>query len=341
MVTIYDIAKKANVSPMTVSRVINNSAKTTETTRKKVESAIQELGYIPNTAARSLVSKSTNLVSLLITDITNPFFTKVARGAEDKANQMGLQLILSNSDEDSKKEADYIDMLISRNVDGVLLAPTGNQSKDNIKKLIKYNIPFVLIDREVKGIESDIVLGDNYEGSRKLVKHLIELGHRKIALINGPQNISTAYEREKGYIETLKLNGISINKNIMAQVQFNKNDHRSIYTIVENLLSLPKQEVPTAIFAGNNFIAGTVINALKHFGLKLPEDMSVVCFDELEPFFKINNFLTSAIQPAYSFGYTGIQFLIERISGTIPKNEYRRVTLSPDIVYNESSQRLN
>lgn len=340
MVTIYDIAKMTDVSPMTVSRVINNSQKIRESTRKKVEKAIQELGYIPNSAARSLISKSTNLVSLLITDITNPFFTKVARGAEDKANQLGMQLILSNSDEDFKKEADYIDMLISRNVDGVLLAPIGNQSNENIKKLIKYNIPFVLIDRKVDGIESDIVLGDNYEGTRKLIEHLLEQGHQNIALINGPSSVYTAKEREKGYIETLKLAGIPINEKLMTQIQFNQKHASSINTVVENLLSLPKQEQPTAIFAGNNVIAGSTINSLKHLGLDVPSDMSIVCFDDIQPIFNISPFFTAAIQPAYSFGYTGVQFLVDRIKGTIPKGEYRVVTLSPEIVFHKSSQAL-
>lgn len=336
MVTIYDIAKKANVSPMTVSRVINKSGQISESTRKKVEKVVKELGYIPNSAARSLISKRTKILSLLITDITNPFFTRVARGAEDKAKQTGLQILLSNSDEDFEKEADYIDMLLSSKVDGVLLAPTGDQSKKNIRKLIRHDIPFVLLDRKVDGIESDLVLGDNYEGTRKLIEHLIEQGHEKIALINGPSNVSTARERQKAYEETLKLAGLAVDEKLMAQIHFKQDDANAV---VRKLLSLPSREQPTAIFAANNFIAVNTIKALRSFGLAVPEDMSIVCFDDFEPIPDFNPFLTAAAQPAYSFGYMGIQFLIERIEGTAPK-EYRKIVLSPEIRLRKSSQSI-
>ncbi|MFC7394528.1 LacI family DNA-binding transcriptional regulator [Scopulibacillus cellulosilyticus] len=334
MVTIYDIAKRANVSPMTVSRVINNSKQISESTRQKVQAVIEELGYIPNSAARSLISKKTKILSLLITDITNPFFTRVARGAEDKAKQFGYQILLSNTDEDFKKEEDYIDMLLSTNVDGVLLAPTGDQSKKNIKKLIKRDIPFVLLDREIEGIESDIVLGDSYEGTRKLIEHLIQQGHKKIALINGPLSVSTARERHKSYIETLKLSNLKVNHDLISEIGYNKDDAD---TIIKNLISLPKFERPTAIFAANNFIAVNAIKALRKFGYEVPKDMSIVCFEDFEPITGFNPFLTAAIQPAYSFGYTGIQFLIERIEGKAPK-EYRKIVLSPEIVIRESSR---
>src|SRR5690625_2779728 len=189
MATIYDIAKLANVSPMTVSRVINDSKNVSESTRAKVNRAIQELNYIPNSSARYLTSKKSNILSLVITDIRNPFFTKLARGAEDKAKQMGYRLMLCNSDEDIEKESDYITMLISTGVDGVMITPSRDHSRKNLRTLNKHNIPFVLIDRKINGIEADAIHGDSKNGTRELLTHLIELGHERIAMINGPLDV--------------------------------------------------------------------------------------------------------------------------------------------------------
>lgn len=177
---------------MTVSRVINNKGNISEKTREKVEAVIKELNYIPNSAAQSLNIKKTKLLSLIITDITNPFFTKVARGAADKANQMGYQLILCNTDENYEKESEYINALISKRVDGVIIAPTGDQSTKNLKKLIKNRIPFTLIDRQIEDVSCDRVLGDNYEGTKLLLQHLIDYGHQRIAMVHGPLTISTS-----------------------------------------------------------------------------------------------------------------------------------------------------
>ncbi|GHH97873.1 LacI family DNA-binding transcriptional regulator [Neobacillus kokaensis] len=335
MVTIYDIAKKANVSPMTVSRVVNNSGKISEKTREKVEKIIKELNYIPNNAARSLTLKQSKILSLLITDITNPFYTKVARGAEDKAKQMGYRLLLSNSDESLEKESEYVDMLISSGVDGVLMAPAGDESKKNLKTLIKNKIPFVLIDRQVNGIDCDLVIGDSYHGTRQLLEHLIKQGHSKIALINGPANISTAREREKAYFEILRLAGIEANKQLTSNISYRQNDS---HKVVKNLISLPESKRPTAIFAANNFIAINTIKSLRQLNVRVPEDMAVVCFDDPDPIPDFNPFLTLAAQPAYNFGYMGIQLLIERVEGNGPA-EKQRVILPPEIIIRNSSMR--
>lgn len=335
MVTIYDIAKKANVSPMTVSRVINGSGSIKDTTKKRVEKAIEELNYIPNSNARSLTSKKTKLISLLIADITNPFFTNVARGAEDKAMQLGYQILLSNSDENVTKEADYINMILSTRVDGVIMAPTGDDSLKQIKILKKHNIPVVLIDREIDNFEGDLVIGDNYKGSRRLIEHLIQLDHKRIALINGPQNISTARERYRGYVETLKLNDLEINKKYITSFNY-KSDEAD--KIIKSLFKLPKNERPTAIFAANNFIAASITHSLEKYSLKVPEDISIVCFDDIQPIASFKPFFTVASQPAYSYGFLSAQFLIERIEKTAPKDS-RRILLPSEFIERQSTTR--
>jgi LacI family transcriptional regulator len=165
MVTIYDVAKKANVSPMTVSRVINKSP-LIRATRAKVEEAIKALDYIPNIQARNLISKKTRLLALVIPDISNPFFTTIVRGAEDKAHQAGYQLLLGNTDEKLDKESTYIDLLFSTGADGVIIVPTDDKSLSHLRKLAKRKIPFILLDRYVEDIAADVVMGDNADTVR-------------------------------------------------------------------------------------------------------------------------------------------------------------------------------
>lgn len=339
LVTIYDIAKKAKVSPMTVSRVINNSGNIRVATREKVEKAIKELGYIPNEAARSLTSNQTKTLGLILTDITNPFFAKVARGAEAKAMETGYRILLANTDEDFEKEKSYTDMMISARVDGVIMTPTNDESLKHVERLNQHNIPTVLLDRTVEGFEGDCVLGDSYKGSRELVRHLIDYGHKNIALVNGPRNISTSRERERGYVETLKLNDLPIHENYISEFDFRSMEPHAAHSIVEKLMSLDEDKRPTAIFASNNFIAISVIQSLRQMNLRVPEDVSIVCFDEIEPVEYFDPFFTVAAQPATEFGKISLQYLVERLEND-GLEQSRKVILPPDIHIRKSTQRI-
>lgn len=339
MVTIYDIAKRANVSPMTVSRVINNTDNIRLETRKKVENAIKELGYVPNSVARSLTSNKTNTLGLVLPDISNPFFSKIARGAEDVALDFGYRVLMSNTDEDSEKEINYIDMMISARVDGVLIAPTSDKTITQINRLRENKIPHVLIDRTIEGFSGDYVIGDSYDGSRKLIEHLINYGHRNIALINGPSNVSTARDRERGYIETLKLNNLPIHEHYISEIDYKNVQAGNAKNIVQQLIELKGNKRPTAIFAANNFIAISVIRALKDLGLNVPNDISVVCFDEVEPVVYFDPFFTVAAQPASDLGKIGVQFLVERVENKKIEKE-RKVILPPDIYIRKSIRKI-
>ncbi|MFC5450354.1 LacI family DNA-binding transcriptional regulator [Paenibacillus aestuarii] len=332
MVTIYDIAEKAGVSAMTVSRVINNTGRISEATRKRVRKVMEELHYIPNSMARSLVLQKTKILSLLITDITNPFYTTIARGAEDAAKRSGYRLLFGNSDEDYVKERDYVDMILSTRVDGVLFAPTGDQSLEHLQQLQKHNIPFVVLDREVPGIEADVVLGDSKEGARKLVEHLIGLGHKRIALINGSQDVSTARLRYLGYREAHTLSGMAPDDTLVAHFSYRDFHDESA---LDALLGLASP--PTAIFAANNMLAVGVIQALRKRGLQVPRDISVVCFDDFVHAEAINPFLTVAAQPAYQFGSLGMQLLIERIEGEAAR-EQRKLILPCELLIRASTR---
>lgn len=320
---------------MTVSRVINNSGSISPKTRKKVEAVIEEMGYIPNSSARSLISKKTKILSLMVTDITNPFFTNIARGAEDKAMQMGYQLLLCNSDENAEKESKYIEMLISTGSDGVLIAPANDSSKKNLKKLTRYNIPYVLIDRAIEGVESDQVMSDNEITTRRLLEHLIHQGHERIAIINGPLNITTAKERHQAYCDTMKLYDLPINEHWIHQSHFLRDS--DVTETIKRLLELPKDEQPTAIFATSNFIGVNVVKALREHKIRIPEDIAVVCYDGIPNYSGNEPFLTTAEQPAYDFGYLGAQLLIERIEGKAPETP-RKIVLPSEIFIRKSSQ---
>jgi LacI family transcriptional regulator len=332
MVTIYDIAAKANVSAMTVSRVINNTGKISDKTRAKVQRVMEELNYVPNQMARSLVLQQTNLLFLLITDITNPFYTTLARGAEDFANKYGYRLLFGNSDESLEKEKDYIETVLMTRVDGVLVAPAGDASLPHLQKLRKHQVPFVLLDREVPGMESDLVLGDSKEAARKLVNYLAAHGHRRIAMINGSPHVSSARLRLEGYREALKLNDLEYEENYVLETSFGP---RSDLSDIELWLDSMKP-APTAIIAGNNVLAVEVIRTLHARGQTVPEDMSLVCFDDLVPYPEIDPLLTVVAQQAYQFGYLGMQMLIERIRERNNALPWKKIVLPADIILRRS-----
>ncbi|WCF06427.1 LacI family transcriptional regulator [Paenibacillus thiaminolyticus] len=334
MATIYDIAKKANVSAMTVSRVINNTGRVSEKTRDKVKQVMEEMRYIPNSVARCLVTQESKIVSLLITDITNPFFTTMARGAEDAAMRHGYRLMFGNSDESFSKEKDYVEMILSMRVDGVLFAPSGDQSKEHLEWLQRQNVPFVLLDREVPGIDCDAVLGDSLDGAKRMVAEMIRYGHRRIALVNGAQDVSTARERQAGYIEALQEAGIELDESLIMQTSYSRVQDLS----VAHWMELAPEERPTAIFAANNMLALSVLKSVRSLGLRVPDDLSIACFDDFGWVEEANPFFSVASQPAYEFGEQGMQLLLDRIKNR--EEQPRQIMLPCDILMRESVGRV-
>lgn len=334
MATIYDIAKKANVSAMTVSRVINNTGRVSEKTRDKVKQVMEEMRYIPNSVARCLVTQESMIVSLLITDITNPFFTTMARGAEDAAMRHGYRLMFGNSDESFSKEKDYVEMILSMRVDGVLFAPSGDQSKEHLEWLQRQNVPFVLLDREVPGIDCDAVLGDSRDGAKRMVTEMIRYGHRRIALVNGAQDVSTARERQAGYIDALQEAGIEFDESLVMQTSYSREQDLSVAPWME----LDPEARPTAIFAANNMLALSVLKSVRSLGLRVPVDLSIACFDDFGWVEEANPFFSVASQPAYEFGEQGMQLLLDRIKNR--EEQPRQIVLPCDILMRKSVGRV-
>jgi LacI family transcriptional regulator len=327
-VTIQDVAARAGVSAMTVSRVLNQPARVAPTTRQRVEQAIRELGFVPNALARQLLRGRTHTVALVVSDISNPFFTQIARGVEDVAQRNGYTVIFGNSDESVEKERQYLHALLGRRIDGLLIAAAGSASRPMLELLARRGTQFVLIDRAIDGVPADTVIGDNIGGARTLTEHLICLGHRKIALVNGSQEVPTARDRRRGYLEALREHLIEPRPELIVEGDYKRDSGERA---ARQLLALPPDQRPTAIFAANNFIGVGVIEALRAARLAVPQDIAIVCFDDIELASALHPFLTVVAQPARTFGTIAAQFLLERLDGAEAPAP-RKVVLPPELI---------
>ena len=334
MPTVLDVAKRAGVAPITVSRVINNSGYISQATRERVEAAVKELGYVPNTIARGLRSKRTMTLALVVTDITNPYFTLMARGVEDVAGDSGYTVVYCNSDESEAKEEKYVNILAQRQVDGVLLVPSCGNVK-TIKFLLSNDITVVALDRRVSGVEIDSVRSDSQDGANRLMNLLIRLGHKRIAMITGPKDVSTSVDRVTGYQQALSEADLGENE----LVYYGAFNQESGYEFTNQaMLHSPR---PTAIFGANNFITIGIIKALHDLKIDVPGDVSVVGFDDLPESMLVNPFITVARQPAYEMGRIATELLLKRISIELDE-EYQELILPTEIIEHDSiSSRRN
>jgi LacI family transcriptional regulator len=329
MATIREVARKAGVAAITVSRVINRSGYVSEETRQRVEQAIAELDYVPNVLARGLRSSRTHTLGLLVTDITNAFWTTVARGAEDAAMRSGYSVFLCNTDESASKQEQYLRALLSHRVEGVIIAPASSD-RGALAALERARLPFVIVDRRVPGVDADLVLGDSLGGARMLVEHLLARGHRRIAHIGGPAGVSTADDREQGYREALMAAGIEADPDLVQRGDYKL---ESGCRLMRELLE--RSPLPTAVFAANNVLAVGALAALHEQGLRVPEDVALACFDDLPQASLIDPFLTVAAQPAYDLGATALRLLLARLAD--PHRPPETVVLPVQLLVRRSS----
>ncbi|MCX7680985.1 MAG: substrate-binding domain-containing protein [Anaerolineae bacterium] len=325
MPTIGDVARRAGVSPATVSRVLQGATNVHPETRARVEQAIAELGYVPSAVARGLRSKRTRSLALIVPDITNPFWPTVVRGVEDIAHEHDYSVLLGNTDENPIKQKRYLDFLLSQQVDGVIIAPYDSDA-GKLEILRLRNVPTVIVDRRIEGWDVDSVIGDSVAGARALVRHLIGLGHRRIAIISGPPMTSTAEDRVAGYCLALAEAGIPVDPRLIRRGEYRAaSGARLTHQLLDEGLH------PTAIFAGNNTIALGVIEALVKRRMRIPQDMALVSFDDLPNTSHIFPFLTVVAQPAYDLGVNAAQLLLSRLSGE-GNLRPRHVVLPPRLI---------
>jgi LacI family transcriptional regulator len=252
------------------------------------------------------------------------------RGAETTTRRAGYRLLVCDSENDPRLEGEYIEDLVSHRVDGLLIAPASERSKAGLLPLVRRAFPFVLIDRSIEGLDCDVVRGDNVTGARKLTKHLIDIGHRRIAHLVGTDDTSTGRERLQGYREALRDAGIPYAEELLFRTTV---DRIGGYRAVQELLALAP--LPTAIFAVNNMTAVGAMQALRERGLAVPRDIGLVCFDDVEHLAVLSPFLTVMDQPAETFGSLAAQLLVERISGQASERR-RQIVLQPDLIVRDS-----
>jgi LacI family transcriptional regulator len=313
-VSLRDVARQAGVSPMTVSRVINNAASVKPETRQRVEEVIAATGYIPNRLAQGLISQRTGTLGLIIPDVSNPFFALVLRAAEITARREGYRVLVCNTEGDAGLERDYIHNLISHQVDGLMVAPVGDRSRNGLLPLMQRSYPLVLLDRSVQGIECDLVQGDSAGGAQRLIRHLLAVGHRRIAIILGPDDVSTTRERYAGYCGALDAAKLPLDRDLVVETTV---DQPGGYRAMQQILRLDAR--PSAVFAVNNMTAMGAMQALREQGLAVPDAFGLVCFDDVEHLAILAPFMTVVDQPAEAFGAMATQMLLERIGGRAPE----------------------
>ena len=325
MATIYDVAQQAGVSVATVSAVINNSAYVSPSLREKVESAIASLSYTPNHLARSLTVKQTHTIGMIIPDITNPVYPEMVRGAEDRAQKAGYTIILGNSDNQKEKEEAYLNVFLSKKVDGILLIKAHEEMNPSMLEKLRLGPPLVLLGREYPSLQTYTVITDAVGGAREAVNYLIRLGHRRIGIITGA---STIHGRLLGYQKALEENNIPFEESLTAE------GHYGIDLGYEAASHILRQR-PTAVFITNTSMIVGFLRALDKLNLRCPEDIALVSYDDLGWSEEFRPTVTSVEQPKYLLGSRGIDVLLGRIKG---KHKRPKVEVLKNVLhYRESS----
>ena len=329
MATIREVAESAGVSYATVSHVINNTRLVSQETRARVLAAMDALNYRPNALARSLRQGRTNTLGLVLPDSANPFFAEISRSIEDEAFKKGYSVFLCNTELDTERELFYVDVLSNKQVDVIIFVAAGDQA-DSLDFLVRRNMPVVMIDRDVPNVEVDAVLTDNKLGGYLATRHLLELGHRRIACIAGPSSITPSAERIIGYRKALEEAGISYEESLIIRGDYHA---QSGMEITHSILSMDPR--PTAIFCLNDLMALGALRAAAEAGCSVPQDLAVVGYDDLELAHFTNPPLTTIAQPKKEVGAQAISLLVDRISRK--SRPPSRLVLPPELIVRRST----
>lgn len=329
MTTIYDVARRAQVSAATVSRVVNGIASVDVKLASRVQKAMRDLGYSPNAVARNLRRSRTSLWAVIISDVENPFFTALVRGVEDVAQQAGYSVVLCNSDEDPVKENQYISVAMAEQMAGVILSPSGKSKR--LDQLISSGMAVVTVDRELRRAGLDAALVDNEHGARVGTAHLLDAGYKRLACIAGPLKASTATERLRGFRQALRAQDLPVIDELVCRGDFRE---QGGYKAMETLLDLPSP--PDAVFVANNLMTVGAVECLVDRGVSIPESIGVVGFDDIPWAHLVRPSLTTVTQPTYELGRTAATLLERRISD--PSRPPSRIVLRTELQIRGSSQ---
>jgi LacI family transcriptional regulator len=326
--SIYDVAHEARVSVFTVSAVMNKKGRVSPALSRRVEAAIRKLNYRPNLLARSLANQRTHTIGIVVTDIANPFFPAIVRAAEDAAQGAGYSILLCNSDDKEAKEAQYLELLLSKRVDGIILNKTpGKLSTSQRQMLADANVPIVLLMRTCPGLRTDLVQTDDELGAFESVSHLARIGYKKIGLVGGPVNVSNARARRQGYHRALKANGLKY----FAELTF-EGDYRVDSGHRAGLALLPRR--PDAVLVTNYLMTVGFMSAADEIGMRCPEDFALVSFDDYPWLGCFRPRLSTIELPKYELGAAAVRLLLERIE--TKRTRSVTITLSPQLRVRES-----
>jgi DNA-binding LacI/PurR family transcriptional regulator len=325
-ITLREVAKSANVSVAVASRVLGNHGYVSEEKKKKVRIAAKKLGYAPNFLARSLKTASTSCLGIVIADITTNFFTLLVRGADDVGRQNGYHLIVCNSDEDPEKERVHLEELWNRKVDGIIICPT-EKNLHRLRMFRRFGMPLVLVDRRLSQLDAVSITVDNRLGAFEGVTHLLQHGYRRIAIMKGLPGIASLEERFEGYSQALKQAGMAVDPRLIRYGELNAEISKAR---AGELLELEKR--PDAFFISSEAMIIGTINAIQERGLRIPQDVGVVAFDDPLWTSILRPPLTAIRQPSYSVGTIAAQTLISQLAGKVMGPIQESITLRPELV---------
>ncbi len=308
--TIKDVAEKAGVSPSTVSRVVGSYGYVKKSTRNKIQRVIVDLDYKPNTLARSMITKSTKTIGVIVTDITNPFFASVIRSIEDVLWESGYTILLANTDENVEREKIVITEIMQRQVDGIILVPSTSKKKSHLDLIVNQGIPLILVDRMVEDLSVDSILVDNEYGAFTAVSHMIQKGHTCIGMVIDNLNISTNNERLDGYKKAITSSGLIFDPGLIKSCKFTS---KSAFELVSQMLSDSNR--PSALFGANNFMTLGILQAIVKADLRIPNDISLVGFDDISWFSSGSQQVSTVSQPVHDIGSIAAKRIISRLNG--------------------------
>jgi DNA-binding LacI/PurR family transcriptional regulator len=341
--TIVDIANRAGVAPMTVSRVINESGYVSRESREKVEQAIKELNYHPNGLARSLKRQRTQVVGILLPDIANPFSAELVRGIQEALLPRGYSSFISASERSVQREQEALRALFDHRADGIIVATRETKAgNDFLLRLVERELPVVVVGRALNHPHVDRVTADHWKGAYEAVEHLIALGHRRIGFVGVSPINGAGLRRYQGYLDALREHGLPIDEKLIvgpaSQVGPGYSTQDDGYAGMKKLLALKKR--PTAVFARNDFTAMGALCAIRDAGLGVPEDVAIVGFDNVPLAAYTSPPLTTVDQPTKEQGYEAARLLLERVEGDETR-ERREICLDCHLVIRQSTVNKN
>lgn len=323
--TIREVAKAAGVSVSTVSRVTSDHPDVKSGTRARVQALVDSLDYRPSLLARGMILKRTNSLGLVISDITNPFYPELAKAIEDAASERGWVVIVGNTERDGQRTNRYVDALLERSVDGIIFASV---TVDDVvvPKLVATGYPVVVVNRRHPTLQTHMVIVDSVKGARMATEHLLGLGHRRIAHIAGENWVSNALERRQGYADALRGTGIEVCEDLIEKGDFSLEGGRAA---MGRLLRLRPR--PTAVFSSNDIMALGALEAIGEAGLRCPEDVAVVGFDDIRITGSRLIQLTTVSHRSYEMGTRAVEILLDVIDKGAPETPFQEV-LEPHLI---------